>query len=809
MNVVQMTLAFLFRFFWLTLAGSWAVVAAGQSLVAKEIKPFDPTVFENELKQVQVFTIDSRQLLKRAQQSTPFQLQFGESQTWQITLTPDPITASDYEMTLATEKGLQHPIFNTVQTFRGSVQGAESGTCYLTLAEHFIYGVFEFENQTYFLEPARRFNQNLGTDGYLWYESKDILPNPNGRCAGAILMEKQQELHGLEKSAAACHTVEIAIAADHEMVQLFGNDAALVEKYVLAILHSVRANYDDEFDHQIRFELVKLWISTCATCDPWGEDTNYENLLANFRDWGNSNGFNRTFDVATLWTGRVLDDNIGGGGYYGVLCGRLRYHILRRYSENAGLMRALQAHELGHNLNARHDSTNAPTIMAPLIRDVTTWSPGSKVSINNYFNTALSLPNCISPCTESPLTTDFFVLKSKGCAPLTVQFYNTSSASATQWEWTFAGGNPATSTAANPLVTYTQPGVYSVTLKSGSATTTKTAFVEVKAPPVPNFTIHYQTGQITATFTTNTIADSLRWHWGNGSTSRQASVTHDFQTDGAYPIALIAYNECGADTLTQTLNVVTPPQAGFSAANVVGCAPLTVRFNNESSANAVEFDWQFTGGTPGVSKEKNPTVVYAQPGVYGVTLVARNAAGEVTRRQSNLVQVNTVPSAGFSSRVEGNRVYFRNLSNNGTTLQWRFGDGNTATDQHPEHRYKQSGVYTIELIARNDCGADTIRKTVEIFITTALEKVTWLNEFQLYPNPNDGRFWLSLQGKPQGALQVRIFNVLGQEVHRQEVDFLSGKILQTFDFQNVVNGIYWLEIGGDGGRVAKPFVVQR
>jgi len=98
---------------------------------------------------------------------------------------------------------------------------------------------------------------------------------------------------------------------------------------------------------------------------------------------------------------------------------------------------------------------------------------------------------------------------------------------------------------------------------------------------------------------------------------------------------------------------------------------------------------------------------------------------------------------------------------------------------------------------------------VEIFITTALEKVTWLNEFQLYPNPNDGRFWLSLQGKPQGALQVRIFNVLGQEVHRQEVDFLSGKILQTFDFQNVVNGIYWLEIGGDGGRVAKPFVVQR
>jgi hypothetical protein len=159
--------------------------------------------------------------------------------------------------------------------------------------------------------------------------------------------------------------------------------------------------------------------------------------------------------------------------------------------------------------------------------------------------------------------------------------------------------------------------------------------------------------------------------------------------------------------------------------------------------------------------------------------------------------------------VEGNRVYFRNLSNNGTTLQWRFGDGNTATDQHPEHRYQQSGVYTIELVARNECGADTIRKTVEIFITTALEKVTWLNEFQLYPNPNDGRFYLSLQGEPQGRLQVRIFNVLGQEVHRQEVDFSSRKTLQIFDFQNVVNGIYWLKIQGGRGAVTQPFVVQR
>ena len=118
----------------------------------------------------------------------------------------------------------------------------------------------------------------------------------------------------MEKSAATCRTVKVAIAADYKMYQLLGRDVQLLEKYVLAILNGVRANYDDEFNEEIRFEINTLWVSTCATCDPWGEDTNYENILAKFRDWGNENGFNAPFNIATLWTGRVLDDQIGGGG---------------------------------------------------------------------------------------------------------------------------------------------------------------------------------------------------------------------------------------------------------------------------------------------------------------------------------------------------------------------------------------------------------------------------------------------------------------------------------------------------------------
>ena len=53
-------------------------------------------------------------------------------------------------------------------------------------------------------------------------------------------------------------------------------------------------------------------------------------------------------------------------------------------------------------------------------------------------------------------------------------------------------------------------------------------------------------------------------------------------------------------------------------------------------------------------------------------------------------------------------IDFTNLSVNGMTFEWDFGDGNTSTDLAPTHTYTSAGLYTITLIADGGlCGADT------------------------------------------------------------------------------------------------------
>jgi len=61
-------------------------------------------------------------------------------------------------------------------------------------------------------------------------------------------------------------------------------------------------------------------------------------------------------------------------------------------------------------------------------------------------------------------TANFTANFTEGSIGLIVQFYDASNFSPTQWQWTFHGGTPTTSTTQNPMVVYDNEGVFDVSL---------------------------------------------------------------------------------------------------------------------------------------------------------------------------------------------------------------------------------------------------------------------------------------------------------------------------------------------------------
>jgi PKD repeat protein len=324
---------------------------------------------------------------------------------------------------------------------------------------------------------------------------------------------------------------------------------------------------------------------------------------------------------------------------------------------------------------------------------------------------------------SSPLSVAFSAAPEQGCAPLVVAFSDESVGDVTNRQWTFEGGTPATSTAQNPVVTYSQPGTYNVTLTVSNGLSQNSAqetdMIAVGGAPVSGFGASNPTGSPTVTFSnTSQDADTYQWFFGDGSQSVEADPEHTYADDGIYSVLLIANNACGSDTLIQEVEILLAPSAAFSASATTGCGPLTVQFSSESTGSGLSYSWIFPGGSPASSTDPDPVVVYSQPGVFDVTLTAANAAGQSMAEETGYVTVQAGPVSGFEiSNPAGSPVVtFTNTSQEADAYQWFFGDGAQSAEADPEHSYIGDGIYTVMLIANNACGSDTAIQEVEILL---------------------------------------------------------------------------------------------
>lgn len=303
-----------------------------------------------------------------------------------------------------------------------------------------------------------------------------------------------------------------------------------------------------------------------------------------------------------------------------------------------------------------------------------------------------------------------------GCPDLSVDFVDISQ-HATSWEWTFTGGEPATSTEQNPTVVYPTSGTFPVTLKvsneAGQNTVTEQDFIYIRTLPTAQFDVT-QNGNRVTLINQSTNADGYFWSFGDGFTSMFENPTHDYLEDGFYAIQLIAENGgCIPDTFSQNIVIAeNAVVAVFGADNPSGCPGLRVNFLNES-VNAMRVEWLFPGGHPTTSDAMNPEVIYDSSGVFPVSLVAINGISRDTFTQENAVEVLNAALADFDYTVDRFTLTFNDLSSFAESYFWEFGDGTTSTESHPSHTFAPNSEYTVRLTVSNSlCGANTFERLI-------------------------------------------------------------------------------------------------
>ncbi|MBE2266889.1 MAG: PKD domain-containing protein, partial [Anaerolinea sp.] len=163
--------------------------------------------------------------------------------------------------------------------------------------------------------------------------------------------------------------------------------------------------------------------------------------------------------------------------------------------------------------------------------------------------------------------------------------------------------------------------------------------------------------------------------------------------------------------------IIPAPVAAFTPDRAGGEAPLTVRFNNQSTGNISRIQWNFGDGT--TSTETSPTHTFTTPGIYTVTLEVSGPGG--TSNFSWQINVRTIsaPSAGFSLSTASGRapltVQFSDQSvGNITSWLWNFGDGTTSTERSPSHTFTNVGTYNVFLTVTGPGGTSIASRQVVV-----------------------------------------------------------------------------------------------
>lgn len=282
-----------------------------------------------------------------------------------------------------------------------------------------------------------------------------------------------------------------------------------------------------------------------------------------------------------------------------------------------------------------------------------------------------------------------------------------------------------TSTSYAPQWTYTETGDYMVTqvvfnFTTGCSDTTE-QLVQITEPKA-SFLLSTLTGCAPLTIQ---LADSSAfanaWEWTADSRATisdpaAAEPTITFDQSGFYTdiqLLVTDVNGCQDSIPLRDTIFVNEVLPDFSVTDSIGCYPFTTSFVDASTSvygDLAEWEWSFGDGN-NQSNLLTPEHTYNDAGYFDVTLTVKDDWGcTKTLTQDSLVEV-TRPIADFTTKdtlsCSTNIVIFENKSTGkGITWHWDFGDGNTSTDEHPEHLYPVEDEYTVCLTVTDEYGCE-------------------------------------------------------------------------------------------------------
>jgi hypothetical protein len=243
-------------------------------------------------------------------------------------------------------------------TYQGTLADSPDALVALTVTPGFFTVSIRREDSQLFVDPLRDFVPGGARQTVVVYTDSDVRPETLGDCGTEGrpgLATRRGSLLGASGLVDRAHTtlrrLDVATDADGEYFASYGSPGTF--NRIAAIVNDADVAYQRDVNLDLNISFQQAWSN--ASTDPY-VSTNSSIVLQELRNWWNTNRSGTNRDAAHLFSGKNFDGSVIGRAYLDAVCANpsLAYGINQDYG--GSFVRAeLFAHELGHNLSARHD----------------------------------------------------------------------------------------------------------------------------------------------------------------------------------------------------------------------------------------------------------------------------------------------------------------------------------------------------------------------------------------------------------------------------------------------------------------------
>ena len=202
--------------------------------------------------------------------------------------------------------------------------------------------------------------------------------------------------------------------------------------------------------------------------------------------------------------------------------------------------------------------------------------------------------------------------------------------------------------------------------------------------------------------------------------------------------------------------------------------------------------------------ETTPSISTATAATYFVNITAACGSASPT------VVVADIPDAiaGFTMVQSFMTAAMTNTSTGAIdAYYWDFGDATSSTDMSPIHLYADTGVFVVTLTVTGPCGTDVITQNM-YSNTVGLNEMLLDNELEVYPNPNNGEFTISINMDKETEVSAELTDPQGKVVWSKDFGMVMGKRTEAVQLSSQAAGVYFLKIAANDTYIVRKLTVE-